>query len=397
MRQVLLFLAVTSGCSLANREGPEVTCADLMNGKVNDCADGIIATCANNEVTWTVCSSESTCESQWQTKGAYRCTQSDSLPSQGGGESTGDHTDGTDPGTDDSGVATGGSADDGVDGQPETCGDNEICEIAKLSASTTFCGMTGDAQNLYLVSTDGSAWSVAKAGGPLTRLFTGAEQGYDCATGVDATHVYFANGHSARRVPTGGGDVEVVDARVTHALAVDRSYVFTGSSVTPFARISKDSGAMDTFSNAQFTSGLLAQDTGSLYWLSEFGDVVRTLAKDAATSDSPSSISLGGARASNLVADEVAVYFCDQTSGVIGSVNPGSGAVTTLKVTESPQVLGLGVDNIYWSDGQTLNRMARDGKGTSQIAPKGASHIVADDGHVFFVDRNGSAVFRGPK
>lgn len=72
--------ALAAGCSVLNRAGPEDTCAGLQNGAVNDCRDGIIATCIGAQVTYRVCDDKSACEQSWQTPGAYRCGQSDPPP-----------------------------------------------------------------------------------------------------------------------------------------------------------------------------------------------------------------------------------------------------------------------------------------------------------------------------
>jgi hypothetical protein len=45
-------IVVATGCSIFNREGPTVTCADLQNGVVNACKDGIIASCAGGAVAY---------------------------------------------------------------------------------------------------------------------------------------------------------------------------------------------------------------------------------------------------------------------------------------------------------------------------------------------------------
>lgn len=61
-------------CSPGNREGPDVTCADLECGRINACADGIIAQCADGvTVRFHACNLEDTCSEAWQVDGAYRC------------------------------------------------------------------------------------------------------------------------------------------------------------------------------------------------------------------------------------------------------------------------------------------------------------------------------------
>lgn len=78
-----------SACSFANREGPNVTCAELECGKRNACKDGIIAYCgADRVVHYHVCTDDDSsggsggstsasdiCEAAWQTPGSYRCSR----------------------------------------------------------------------------------------------------------------------------------------------------------------------------------------------------------------------------------------------------------------------------------------------------------------------------------
>ncbi len=73
-----LLAAPLAACSFRNREGPEVTCAELQCGRVNACEQGIIAQCADGvTVKYHVCSTDGACEATWQKSGAYRCAAED--------------------------------------------------------------------------------------------------------------------------------------------------------------------------------------------------------------------------------------------------------------------------------------------------------------------------------
>ncbi|MCC6647557.1 MAG: hypothetical protein IT374_18555 [Polyangiaceae bacterium] len=73
----LATFASVPACSILNREGPDVTCADLSGGSVNACKEGIIASCKDGKaVTYEVCLESTTCDETWQRKGAYKCSQS---------------------------------------------------------------------------------------------------------------------------------------------------------------------------------------------------------------------------------------------------------------------------------------------------------------------------------
>jgi hypothetical protein len=71
-------VVVGATCSLENREGPDVTCADLLCGKINACHDSIIAQCLDGvTVKYHVCMQDKgdLCEASWQVKGQYKCDQ----------------------------------------------------------------------------------------------------------------------------------------------------------------------------------------------------------------------------------------------------------------------------------------------------------------------------------
>ncbi len=130
---VLLF---AGACSLLNREGPDVTCADLKNGAQNACADGIIATCPGGVVRFEVCSAKSVCGESWQTAGQFRCEQGSAAAiasSDGGGASV--------PGAD-AAVNPGSDASSGGGG----C---ESCIQSKCSALLSKCQEDAACAPLY--------------------------------------------------------------------------------------------------------------------------------------------------------------------------------------------------------------------------------------------------------
>ena len=72
---VLCLSIVLPACSLVNRDGPDVSCADLRQGEINACEQGIIARCEDGEVTFEVCDDYKACEVPEQLEGAYRCME----------------------------------------------------------------------------------------------------------------------------------------------------------------------------------------------------------------------------------------------------------------------------------------------------------------------------------
>lgn len=109
-------LLFVGACSLLNREGPDVTCADLQNGASNACADGIIATCSNGTIAYKVCDEKSACSTPWQTSGRYRCTETEPAPNLVASVPGDDAGPGASP---DAGAGPDGSG--GADGSSSTC------------------------------------------------------------------------------------------------------------------------------------------------------------------------------------------------------------------------------------------------------------------------------------
>jgi len=74
---------VSPSCfSRLNREGPQVTCAELQGGKINACKDGIIASCSDGaRVTYEVCDDKDACEDAGQKQGRFVCPPGSSCPS----------------------------------------------------------------------------------------------------------------------------------------------------------------------------------------------------------------------------------------------------------------------------------------------------------------------------
>lgn len=84
-RATLLMLVIVAGCSLENREGVDLTCAELEHGRINACQDGIITSCVAGTVHYRVCPEEEICSEPWQQPNAYRCSIGENLPSGGTG------------------------------------------------------------------------------------------------------------------------------------------------------------------------------------------------------------------------------------------------------------------------------------------------------------------------
>lgn len=142
----LLFL-VTVACSSLNREGPNVTCADLQGGAINACQQGIIASCRDGKkVTYQVCTNdvgdttaEQLCSASWQTKGAYKCEHSGA--SDAGGTAPTDTGVTTPP---DSGGPACSKARAGCGGGGPTCCSGLTCLGVSCCYMASVSGCAGD-------------------------------------------------------------------------------------------------------------------------------------------------------------------------------------------------------------------------------------------------------------
>ena len=74
----LLVLCTSCLYSKSNREGIELSCAELGDG--NACREGIITSCLLGEVQYRVCDDKHACTAGWQQPARYRCEESDGLP-----------------------------------------------------------------------------------------------------------------------------------------------------------------------------------------------------------------------------------------------------------------------------------------------------------------------------
>ena len=132
-------------------------------------------------------------------------------------------------------------------------------------------GLALDEEYVYFVRTpypaDGSVWRIAKRGGQPERLLDGAFNPTSIA--VDRTHVYFnaaaARGGEVRRIPKGGGSVELIAALDgPWDIAVDETALYVSEQDRRrIVRMPKQGG----------TPQVLASDFGT-DWLRVHGDLV---------------------------------------------------------------------------------------------------------------------------
>lgn len=418
-------LCVLAACSLANREGPNVTCADLGNGATNACEEGILATCIGNEITYRVCDEESVCSQSWQVAGAYRCSNTEStpmppdVPAAGSGAGTG----GVGPTGGSGGAAgspvggtggmsgSGGTGGTGGTGGPATCGLGDLCTIAMASPPGSIQSLAVNGTNVFFATDCGNVWSVPREGGVVTPIVTTSTAACSGGSmGLDATYVYFeaTDQPVVRRVPVAGGQVEDVTTTPTpvDSIIADDTAVFWigGRAIQKFE---KATSIGTTLAQGRVDASPLVLDESYLYWPSQFLTDVQRLPKGAASTDVPVSLPLGGSKAADLLARDSRLYFVDAEAGAVGSIDRDAGTVTVIAsglagmfVQDGPRHIAVNSTHVYWTAGIGIKKAPKDGSGApTSIATWTSTNselpIAADEEFVFWAE--GNEVKRAPK
>ncbi len=406
----LLVALAAVGCSLGNREGPDVSCADLDDGAVNACQEGIIARCDRGAVAWKVCEDEAICDEAWQTPEAYQCAFLDPPPQlTGGGNPAGGNGSGGSIGV---GGVGGNTATGGIQGstggfeQPaEACGLDDVCIVTMLPTLRGAINQLVIANgSLYVAAECEGVWSIPLEGG-----FTTQHQGSsgNCtfdALAVDATHVYYPVHAGTVRVAIDGGAMEMISTIRADSIAIDSTAVYFGER-NFIKRYDKASGAVTTISE-DYSGPPLRIDNDNLYWSS--GDAIHRLAKTAGVGDGASDIALGGPTADDLVVLDGFIYFGDITGGTVTRIDASSAAVTNLAAglvgtvsDPGPERLAANSTHVYWTRAASVEKTAKDGSGvletigTWEPASTGDRPIVADERFVFWAE--GDVVKRAPR
>lgn len=343
MRRLVPALVVVAACSLLNREGPAVTCADLGNGATNACADGILATCVGTRVEYKVCDLASACEQGWQTKGAYRCSESEPAPQAGGG---------------DGGTTPVGQAPDGG-----ACGPGVPCILANTGVND----IAIDDANIYVTDCS-NVKRISKTGGVLTPLATGLTGCGARGMFVDNTDVYVLDGTSGvSRVPkTGGAFTKVLPSPSTVSLfTIDGANVYWSDSSAHVLKATPKAGGTTTTltTTTDFRGTRMVVEDGFVYWLDN--DNVNRVATNVASPTAPSTIALGRTP-SDFVAVGDAVYFTVEG----GSSEPGgvwkvplSGGAPTEMASGLSGVIAVAADtaNVYFATYRSIGKVPKGG------------------------------------
>lgn len=397
---VFAIIALASGCSLLNREGPTDTCRDLKNGAVNACKNGIIATCSSdkqNGVTqWSmqydVCDDKNVCSASWQGSDAYNC----------------------DPPPADGGVPAGGIKPDGGG----YCGTGDVCVIATSGGQRPIAGFAVDGSNVYFH--DGrTVWSVPRAGGFATTLATDASDKNGFVV-TDSKNVYVPEPSKNRIVAISktGGDITTAVATgggLQHFTADSTRFFWTEDYGSSLHAQLQAGGSPETLATSISAGNALVAAGGWIFW----GPVNSKLYRISASATAPTSpaaldfTSVVGDKGSvsTFAVDSSGLYF----GGWDGSADGSAYAVWKVALDGSnatklaanvgngqPSFMGLSDTSIYWHGNLEVLKVAKSG-GTASILFTGSGYAsvasllppVADDKFVYWAD--GTSMMRAPK
>ena len=397
----LLLLVLATACSLANREGPEATCADLESGAVNACQEGIIATCKSATMRYEVCDDKAACSAAWQEPGKFRCNQTDNLPilvpSPGAAGSA--------SGGSGSVVSGGGQATGGSTAKPGAgCDPTGPCSIAS-TGSDDIDWYAVDDQSAYFSDCE-TVWSVPKAGGFPTVLATGLK---DCSYGnieIDATDLYFTENSSPNesvvRVPKAGGAIDrvVTAGSQLGALASDslNLYWLDGFDIK---KLPKLGGTEVVVASINISSKRLLTHGDYLYWGQS--DSIARVSTQGPFPATPSSLPIGNVPSDFAVSD-TSVFFTVEASGTVGDLPLGGGAWAELATSQSsPSMIAVDGPWVYWvslPQVAEIRKVNITGGSPSSVAKSTGFHpyvgrIVTDSTHVYW--SQGPDLMRAPK
>jgi hypothetical protein len=393
---IVLILATIGACSLFNREGPAVTCQDLAGGAINDCRDGILASCDGAKVTYQVCDLKSACEQPWQTPGAYRCNVGDPLKTP----------------TTDGGTVSGG----GLTPNGKPCGPSDVCVV----------GTTGDSPvSAFTIHggevnfTDGrTVWRAPRAGGFSTALGT---DNLDPNGGIaaDDTYAYVAQTNAKRILRLKGGGVKEYSAAgapgallMSH-LRIDETRIYwieDGVSQRLLRAANKDgSSTVDLAGGDELASSALHISGGFLYWDTGGASLARVPAS-ATSKTTPSAVELGSGtndRLSTFAVDDSGIFFAlhDVDGNAIWRAqSDGTGRTKIADLDDVEQASGMATSEqrVYWVDSNRggVRRLAKSGGTPETVNSAGSAFaaripVLADELYVYWAE--GPRVMRGPK
>jgi len=387
-------IASIGACSMFNREGPTVTCEDLAGGSLNACKDGILASCNNGTMSYTVCHAQSACEQSWQVTGQYRCSATDELPSP-------DVAGGTVPG--------GGLTPDG-----KRCGKGDICVVGTTGGSEVAAFTLSGAEVIF--TDDTTVWSAPRDGGFSTALATDdfASNG---SIAADGRYAYVVQARARRILRLQGAGVKETAATgstdsvfLTH-LAIDdgRLYWFEDGFTGALRAANTDGSApIELVASPTFPQSSLQVVGGYLYW-DGGGSRLERIPTSSNSTTAPSALDLGagtGERLSTFAVDDSGIFFAlhDASGTAVWRAQKDGNhrtKVAELDDTEQPVAMGTSDQSVYWVDANRgeVRRLSKAGGVPASVNSGSALaarlRVLADDLYVYWAE--GARIMRGPK
>lgn len=371
---ILLAGTIVLGCSLQNREGLDLSCEYLDHGASNACRDGIITSCEAGKVRYRVCSDEDACSASWQQPNAFRCSQSEPIPS-GAGAVPG--TGGSDNGT---GGATGGSSQ-GTGGSTSTDCASASCTLAQ--AEQTIESIALGVDTVYL-ATCGEVAAVPKAGGARTPfgVFAGGCGQGRMHVALGGGKVFVRRNNTVYSAPTGGGQLtEEAQASFIGGIAADDTHLFWLGSLG--INRQPHGGSEEPISGTPAFAEALQVSNRYLYWKSNSGihrvSVSGSPVQSFATSQEPRDLKVVGSSA-----------FVPAGTAIV-AIALSDGTETTLTLGTDPDLITASSTHVFWTDraGQ-LGIWSVPSAGGSPTRFHGTQQYIgalaADDDAVFWVE-----------
>lgn len=375
---VIACIAFTGACSTLNREGPNVTCADLNDGAVNACQEGIIATCRSGTVSWKVCDDKDACDATWQQPGGFRCSESDPVPSGSGGTGGG---------------GTGGTGGSGGTGG---CDSSGACVVATSSSTITALSLAGG--KAYFACPD--LQSVDVAGGFPQPLISGS-----CSQEihVDGGLLFAAAASSIRIVPVGGGVEESLPTGSVSGFTVAAGNVYYVGNAGTLNSVLVTGSQIKQLSSggvAAPESRRLHYRNGNLYWVS--ANQLFRFDTGGPIPSAPNVLSLGSVGAHDLAMAGTRAFVSDQSNSAIVSVETsGAGGQATLAAGQTgPTAIAVDDTHVYWhvATPSEIRRVPKNGGTVETVVQVKASFVrdlLVDPTHVYWADSE--TLWRAPK
>lgn len=379
------------GCSLLNREGPDIDCAGVPDGAQNLCDDGIIASCISGAPAWRVCADAGACEESWQVDGHARCSSTDPIPESGTGSSVGS---GGGVGT-----SSGPGSGPGAGGASSICEDDEPCPVADAGGQTisTFILEGG---RIFFSACGTGFWSVPVSGGVPKSL--GPTCGYQMVS--DGPSVYFANVEGALfRIGVEGGFVDEYPTDAVSGFGVLGSTIYYVSQGGRLRSYEIASATVTDLSESLVDTpqgGRVVSAGNAIYWAGY--DRIFAFDTSGPIPAAPSSVAIPGVGIADLTIDSEALYISDSGNGWIIAFDLDTQVADALvDGQEDPAAIAVDEDSVYWIDGASreVRKTSKSGGAVATVGQVTSSSyhrsLAVDATHVYWVDRG--HVWRAPK